>query len=168
MKTFRLLTVLCSVLLLALASPPPVQAQGTFKTNDLPLFATTVTAGANSNMFGLGASYPSSLGGGILLPNSDQGISVTVKYSCPTSTIIQSVFWLQLSPDSNAVTWPNIPGASLLAVVVPGQASPTNVVYTTNFTKAQIGNYKQIRLGGTTNGSAADNTLSRITAGYWY
>lgn len=166
-KTLRILLLTAS---LALAAALPVAAQ-TYKTNDLSLPFSVVTAGVSSNTIGWGNSggWAAATGYQFVSRDSlDTPWQAIVSFSCPTVTLAAASFTFGFSVDGS--TYVNTP-AGTHTLIVPASASSGSL---TNYTAVLNGNDTNLvgrippRLNGitllsVTNGNAANLTINRIT-----
>jgi len=159
MKTPRnirnLLSLLLIICTLAIVLHPPALSAQSVLNNLRTLSSpwTTVTAGAQSNVFGNvpGAPYTASVA--LTNRNPSQPLAFTLTYNCATSSLSgQLGQYIQLSTDgTNFTTGPSGGG---LWLIVPSGSMATNGVYTTNVPAAFVpAGIRAFRSGATTNGA---------------
>lgn len=175
MKTYlrnplALLTLL--TLLAALFAAPPARAQ-TYKTNDLTLPFTTVTAGVASNTVAFGVSGGWTTATPYEIKSQDwvnYPWTMTVNFSCPTVTLAAATFVFGFGVDGS--NFENIPGRTLAVSsgTTVASGNPTNLTVTFNSSDTNfVGSARQaprlpyVTLLGATNGNAAPITINRVT-----
>ncbi len=153
---------LVAVAMATVAFAPAVQAQTSIRSNTLALITSTVTAGAQSNVFRLTAGAPFTAPTAVDLRNAPLGVNISIPGNCPTNAYGQIGIGFQTSIDG--VNF----GNNLLWAILPAGSSGTNFVITTNFSQAVLGNAQKIRIGSQTNGSAATATFTNGVALSYY
>ncbi len=151
--------------LFASTAPGWAQYGRTYVSNTLVNpFATTITAGATSNLLYDGASGLNVSGTNIVkLNNAPLGIDLFFSGSTTTSGVAGGAgIKIQTSIDGGT-TFSQMP---LWFVISPGGV--TNIYGRTNFSQAVLGNCNAIRIGQITNGCATTLTVTNLKVGYFY
>ena len=169
LASFRSFVALPLLFLLSLAAP--IQAQ-TYKTNDMALPFTTITAAANSNItaFGNSGGYAAATAYQILTEDPIANpYTVSVNFSCPTVTLASASFVFAWSVDGTS--WENIPARATVLNAPASASSGNNTNVTVSFNSADTNFLTSARqpprlpfmtLAGATNANAATLTINWV------
>jgi hypothetical protein len=138
-------------------------AQSTVTIRQLGLPFTSITSGGISNIAFQAASATHTAGTSVTTGNPPLGVDLTLVGRVATNATPVIGVGLQTSPDGT-----NFSQRLLWLIVAGGVSCPSNIVYTTNFSQAVLGNTRAIRVGSITNGPGTALTVSNVVASFYY